>query len=600
MGKNYSLNIFLISKNNYNYDILEGIYGIKSYKRYFTKEINFDNYEYDNKYKLLMSRDEINGWKFYRFSPGINNEQLKLIVNIFDYKIKNLDNSDKKNNKEYHEFSDKNSHNIIIYFTDDKDENDIKLLYDLGQTLPKSHLPFIIFVSNSKDKNYYDNYIKSTSDEEKRFVYDYLNIYFVSLGETTTKEILKILWGRTCYYNELEDKENSLLNYERDISTDMCLNMMIFGLAGVGKSSFINEVKGEKIALEGVGKIVTSRITKYKIIKKFQVQEKEIHGQINIIDCPGFTIKGKEMELAEKEINKLFKDLTNSRNFIHCVLYVVNAKTKRSLSPEEILFIRRIRNQLIDKNGSSKILFILNFLKKKTKNKESFKNILIQQLNQEFPNSFSSKDIIELNLKSDYDHDTKQWGLKEVFANLFKFFMLHKIDIKKIKDNMSFNELKEYLIPSMFFKFISLQTELLEKLKITCQKTIDDETTSVKDVSWDFFDTEKIERSRKRMLTNIQSEFGLGISFYKSDYQLTSDEKMYSNIKFIPIIGTIIGGYNMSEKSPKITREIGQKFLEKNIEEFEKNLHSTKNYLSSITFYNNSVDLLENLSKTLN
>jgi hypothetical protein len=178
--------------------------------------------------------------------------------------------------------------------------------------------------------------------------------------------------------------------------------------------------------------------------------------------------------------------------------------------------------------------------------------------------------------------------------------MLHKIDIKKIKDNMSFNELKEYLIPSMFFKFISLQTELLEKLKITCQKTIDDETTSVKDVSWDFFDTEKIERSRKRMLTNIQSEFGLGISFYKSDYQLTSDEKMYSNIKFIPIIGTIIGGYNMSEKSPKITREIGQKFLEKNIEEFEKNLHSTKNYLSSITFYNNSVDLLENLSKTLN
>ena len=600
MGILSPLNIFLISKdNNYNYKILEGIYGIESYKSYFKKEINFDYYEYDKKYNILMSRDKISDWKFYRFSPGIDEEKKNNIIKIFEYKIKNLKKPSKNN--ESHEFSDKNSHNVIIYFTDDEDEYDKKLIYDLGDILPKSHLPFIIFVSKSKNKNYYENYIESTLNEDENYIYDPLNIYSVSLDANTSKEIQKILWGRNCYYNELGSLENSMLNYERETSTDMCLNIMIFGLPGVGKSSFINEVKGEKVALEGAGTTVTSKIVKYKIIKKFKVQEKIVSGQINIIDCPGFSTKGKEMKLAEDEIERLFKDLTNSRNFIHCVLYVFNAKTKRTLSPEEVSFIRKINSQLIEKNGSAKILFILNFLHKKSKpnSKESFKNLLYKKLNKEFSDSFSIQDIIELNLKVDIDEDTKQWGLKEVFENLFEFFKFHKIDLNKITENMSFEELKQYLIPSMFYKFISHQAELLEKIKKTCQDFIDDETSSVKDVSWDFFDTFKIEKARKRMLTNIRSQFGLGISFSYPDYRLTPDENFYSNIKFIPIIGTIIGGYNMSEKSPKITREIGEKFLQKNVEEFEKNLHLTKNYIASIRFYNNSVDLLENLSKTL-
>jgi len=362
MGIIFPLNIFLISKDNkYNYKILEGIYGIEGYKRYFKKEINFDYYEYDRKYNISMSRDEINGWKFYRFPPGINEEKKNSIIKIFEYKINNLKTSDTKNNNERHEFSDKNSHNVIIYFTDEEDEYDKILLNDLGDTLPKSHLPFIIFVSNSKNKMYYDSYIESTSEKEEKYIYDPLNVYFVSLGENTSKEILKILWGRTCYYNELGNRENSMLNYEREISTDMCLNIMIFGLPGVGKSSFINEVKGEKVALEGAGITVTSKMVKYKIIKKFEVQGKMVQGQINIIDCPGFSIKGEEMQKAENKIKELFLSLSNSRNFIHCALYFFNANTTRTLFPEEVSFIRKIRNQLIEKNGSSKILFLLNF-----------------------------------------------------------------------------------------------------------------------------------------------------------------------------------------------------------------------------------------------
>ena len=166
MGILSPLNIFLISKdNNYNYKILEGIYGIESYKSYFKKEINFDYYEYDKKYNILMSRDKISDWKFYRFSPGIDEEKKNNIIKIFEYKIKNLKKPSKNN--ENHEFSDKNSHNVIIYFTDDEDEYDKKLIYDLGDILPKSHLPFIIFVSKSKNKNYYENYIESTLNEDE-------------------------------------------------------------------------------------------------------------------------------------------------------------------------------------------------------------------------------------------------------------------------------------------------------------------------------------------------------------------------------------------------------------------------------------------------
>ena len=101
---------------------------------------------------------------------------------------------------------------------------------------------------------------------------------------------------------------------------------MIFRFPGVGKSSIINDVKGEKVALEGAGITVTSKM---------------VQGQINIIDCPGFSIKGEEMQKAENKIKELFLSLSHSRNFIHCALYVFNANTKRTLFPEEVYLIEK-------------------------------------------------------------------------------------------------------------------------------------------------------------------------------------------------------------------------------------------------------------------
>ena len=592
------LKIYLISNNNYDNSLLEDIYGIKNYKKHLRNNIDFENYEYDEKYKLEISKTEIFDWKFYKFQPNLNEQKLRLIVDLFNDKINNLKNSEDKG-----EFQDINSHNVILFFTDDSNDYDKLILNLLGENINKTHLPFIIFISNSikKNKKYYDNYIKEISEHEKRDCYDCLNIYSVSLGKKTSEEINKILWGRACYFNELGNMQCSRLNYERDFFTDMCLNIMLIGVPGVGKSSTINEIAGEKIALEGAGKFVTTSISEYKIIRKFNIEGKEVQGQINLIDCPGFSVEGKELNEIEKKLNEKFQDLTNSKNFIHCVLYIFNGNTTRSLSSGEIKILRKIRAKLIEKNGKGKILFLINFLREESnpKSQNSFKSRLLKNLNEEFKDAFSRDDIIELNLKNDYENQIKQWGLKKVFSNLYNFFKTQKIDTKLIKNEMEFEELRDILISSMFFKFITFQDELLKKKEKTCQLYIDNETSSVKDVCWNFFDTAKIENSRKRMLSNIQTEFGFDLPFYKSDYELRSKEKTYSNVKFIPIIGTIIGGVGMSDESPKITREIGEEYLKKNIVEFNKNLQSTKNYISSINFYNNSVNLLEYLSQHL-
>ena len=100
--------------------------------------------------------------------------------------------------------------------------------------------------------------------------------------------------------------------------------MIISGQPGVGKSTFINKILGEKRCKEGRGRPVTSKIVKY------------MHPlfPIAIYDTPGFESEkdvDKVIDLIKKQQNALLE----GKDQIHLILFLINQETSRTLLPND-------------------------------------------------------------------------------------------------------------------------------------------------------------------------------------------------------------------------------------------------------------------------
>ena len=112
-----------------------------------------------------------------------------------------------------------------------------------------------------------------------------MNIYLIK-NVDNNNEINRILWNISNYFYQIDKINNSTF------SSEICLNIYLIGKPGTGKSSFVNELFGEKRALENIGKSVTDKINEYPYIQKLNFINDEI-GRINIFDTPGFTANGQ-------------------------------------------------------------------------------------------------------------------------------------------------------------------------------------------------------------------------------------------------------------------------------------------------------------------
>ncbi len=111
-------------------------------------------------------------------------------------------------------------------------------------------------------------------------------------------------------------------------------NCVVIGQTGVGKSSFVNYLFGEPIAITGIGKPVTERgFHKY-------------HGKVNNIDIEIFDSWGLEvgkekewMELAEQELKARGVE-KKPQEWFHSIFYCINASSSR-VQNEEIKIIKK-------------------------------------------------------------------------------------------------------------------------------------------------------------------------------------------------------------------------------------------------------------------
>ena len=100
-------------------------------------------------------------------------------------------------------------------------------------------------------------------------IYSIKNAYDKNLEKNQT--LFKKLKTIENYYNEQENK----IYFDNDLDINLC----VLGKPGKGKSSFINYIEEEKIALEGEVQNVTTKFNKYTILKRINPTE---YGLVNI------------------------------------------------------------------------------------------------------------------------------------------------------------------------------------------------------------------------------------------------------------------------------------------------------------------------------
>ena len=543
-----------------------------------------------SKFGLKYDKKFLNScWKLYNLSPIIGSKECESLKNMVENK------TDKKNKIQ----------NVIVYNCGTDDENDYNIINQFSKMKSTDH-PFIIFLSSNRSKEMYEEYIMKNELKSNQFFYDILNIYLIKKG-SDEKEIFSILWNIYNYFYQIDKFNNSTF------ASEICLNIYVIGKPGTGKSSFINELFGEKKALEGAGANVTDKINEYPIIQKLNFYGNKI-ARINLFDAPGFTTDGSVMKDIKEKIKTIFSNYYTNKDMIHCFLYFLNGSSKRTLDNDEIELITFINTNQKNIFSYSKILFIINFTNKTDDNsKNSYKNILHKQLVKEFgllSELANKENIIEVNLKRDLEHNRGfKFGIDEIFKKMYNYFIPHKIEVNEIlnisknEENRRLNQNEilnmqiEKLNESMFFKFFKRLEDFKEKNISICEEKIRSsrmETERIGLFIWKS-DTAKCVLIRKEMFEFIhdyfKAIFDCDVPFSENDYKINSDEEF--NDSFF-----MAKWFYKKGRCPNVTEEKGKDYLERNKRLILEN-HNINYCIYLAKLYNNSVDLLLKISDDL-
>lgn len=137
----------------------------------------------------------------------------------------------------------------------------------------------------------------------------------------------------------LIQKEISLFK-ENEMHIDK-INVLIMGISGVGKSTFLNSFFGEKKAASGILRPATTAIEPYA----------NDLCPLRIYDTPGIELDAKKQEELMKQIFKLIIDKKHTndyRQYIHLIFYCVNTESRRIGYKEEKFIEALTNNRCLD------------------------------------------------------------------------------------------------------------------------------------------------------------------------------------------------------------------------------------------------------------
>jgi ribosome biogenesis GTPase A len=139
------------------------------------------------------------------------------------------------------------------------------------------------------------------------------------------------------------------------------MNFMIIGSSGVGKSTLINELFGEKVAEEGSGKRCTTKGTKYTSTK---VPFLTLYDSVGTEIGQGHTLEEVQNETLEEVTKNL--NINDPNEHIHCIIYCT---TYNRIFKDELKVILKIREKYDGKRLPIVIVFTRATVKRKLKQK---------------------------------------------------------------------------------------------------------------------------------------------------------------------------------------------------------------------------------------
>ena len=378
-------------------------------------------------------------WEYYFFDK-ITKENNKTISNLIENDYLNSDFFD-----------------IIIVTVNELSDEESKLFFNHFQkyTNQKSKQPFILYLTKNESKpdikQLYDLIDNEYFDKRTMFALKYPS----KDNENQIQAILDLICKFRNYYHEEGD---SFETFNEEITTNYKFNILVCGRAGTGKSSFINELLGNRKAKEGEGLSVTHNIVTYCHPKY----------PINISDTPGFE-DDKTLSNVKKLLESYNKRLLDARKKINLIIYLFPYSERSILSLELPLL-----EKLMEYN--TEIIFVMNFVTESPQKKhyERIFQISIDSLRKVLPKEFDIR-LYPINLYSQIDDDDpenikviKSFGLDNLFNQIFSIFKSSITDLEQIKKISSSNGLFTFFKKNKLFNhfekindlFISFRSEI--------------------------------------------------------------------------------------------------------------------------------------------
>jgi len=267
-------------------------------------------------------------------------DKQKIFFNIIEENIKS-------NKKEFR--------TVLIFFDEPNLED---LIINTSNKFYKEQI-FIIILSSKiiEELKMELEYRINKFSETKKTYFDMNNIYFLELNdyEKIHLPLLKIYNYFNQYgdgfFKELSYFYDGIKGYEEEFNylfKTHYFNIILCGLTGSGKSTFINKIIGEKKAFILSNKSIGTYRNNYYIHKKYPIKiidvcgfAEGIEGKINLNKLEKIYKKDNKNILIDEYANDIFTFYGDKRNNIHLIIYFNIYNNKYDILPGEKEFVKQ-------------------------------------------------------------------------------------------------------------------------------------------------------------------------------------------------------------------------------------------------------------------